>query len=1654
MHLSLPSNKAPYPHHQQSSEDTAMSYPTGTVSSSLVTADSQYNHDPSLFYGNNSSSSSSHYSSTSTSSPSNVNTQMSHHNPSYPTQQQPQPQQQPSYLASMQPNSTVPLISSPLALNYNSQPTATSSSSSSTNGSSNRTTGYSFRSRNRRDSFQNANNNTNNNNNNSMAFSPPSSYNSPGIASGLTFQPNNNSYSNQRYSHLLSPVAGSVTTGLGSNNSRTRCLSSSSVDSNTSTSTFGFSRLTPAMASMSVQQQQQASATTSPYQSYSSSPQAASGFNQHYQSNLGSPMYPYQSQYAQVPYGSFSTAASAVYEASSPTATSDMLYSTGSNHFGHVTSTPSQSYHSPPRASFLKHGSTTSPYSHTPMASSPPYYEQDPTRLLQQLELNSPAASGMGSRPFDHHSSYGHHQAPPNEYGSYNTGDSSEMSGDHSHGLGIVGGMVGDSAESHNDSSSGPTAAGEGTSEEPRMVLGDDGKTQLFPCGQCEKVFTTKSNLKRHLENVNIHNTPYERRRDQKRWQGHEKKHASREETTLRMRRWREANREKNKFNDMRCRVYRIAKDKFGLEDTDEKEAWIQAEIEKRKGMLLLRHSRKAEWKGMNLNNGSGSNVHDGTSGSLTDGTKYPTGSSSSPFFLYGSPQVTGYDSQGQPIYSSSQPEAYKDTSLKDGDRTFIELLKSEHVPRRRRSRQAMNATVTKAQPFNQTVPSNAPESNILGSPEVMNDEHYAPFGLMKGMLSSSSLLGLGQGLSHSNFGSSVSLSQRGPPDQKKRRNRKQRSISEKKSMFRRRVVTGTSSTSLAGAGSSGLYDSTYLETDQRLQDLYQGVYQTRSLSQALLLNKDQERAQTSSDAMETIVSDLEIGHPRQSSTSSSSTAGSLYADRTELSGWIDWQNPQSASANSNASANASRQYPFPEMTFVPTHPLRDRKSLAKAAGIKIDIPSHQNQLGMNSDWIMMEVATGDDMVGGSATSVASSTNSQLKSPLSAASSMQSPMLEFGANDSAKGLSPEIHSSNGASSTKARVVHKAASHEMFSGLPSTASGAQYPYQSFYGASLTVSGQSQQPTLAQQAQVRSLALARSQGLAPNSTAAEIDYFTTLVLPGAGDISVSSAGSATSAGNGNVPNYLAKQQVNLRRHSTQLSNLSTCLPAVTMGMSMGGSPTGLSRSNSSSHNGQSCGPNDNNPSSLLPEIASLIAESDQERAREHAKKQQITVPMGPGTMAATFYPFPTTTAAPNNNTFSGIYTPFTFGDTQANTLPSIPDRVLGGDRSKLITPAHPHTMGDIMLTVGGGGEGMDVIGINNARKNPLENDDDDAMNEDGDEYQMNAPSGQTHNIGGTPTTMNAAPGALQSSTSELMHDLMSHMQMMPEDSNMFGVEGDSSLAPSGLATSSSFKGTHRITRSGSSFASISRMSIDGVSANVAPGGSDMERSGSSGWWPGGGAQMSSTPTTSTTAATVMATSQSKTTLSSSLSTLSTASTSSSGTGSGAPAAEFAGRTASVSSKRSISGSTGATLEPAPTSSKGEKSKGSGKDALSHNTVTESAKKPPLSTTSGFSKNKKNGSSGSSIGSLFSSSFSNMTASLTSKKKRYSSSGLSQQLADSSERAKGESEKKSNKGEKHSLSPSPSSTAFRPGHPRRSSSILDEFAEVMLKVATKKP
>ncbi|CAO3595636.1 unnamed protein product [Absidia cylindrospora] len=114
-----------------------------------------------------------------------------------------------------------------------------------------------------------------------------------------------------------------------------------------------------------------------------------------------------------------------------------------------------------------------------------------------------------------------------------------------------------------------------------------DDFTRVYSCTQCPKMFATRSNLKRHMENPNIHNIPYVRSRDQKRWKGHAKKVVSKEETTERMRKWRAENREKNRQNDLRCRVYRLAKFKFGNEDSMEKQTFIRDEITRRLGRRI-----------------------------------------------------------------------------------------------------------------------------------------------------------------------------------------------------------------------------------------------------------------------------------------------------------------------------------------------------------------------------------------------------------------------------------------------------------------------------------------------------------------------------------------------------------------------------------------------------------------------------------------------------------------------------------------------------------------------------------------------------------------------------------------------------------------------------------------------------------------------------------------------------------------------------------------------------------------------------------------------------------------------------------------------------------------------------------------------------------
>lgn len=54
------------------------------------------------------------------------------------------------------------------------------------------------------------------------------------------------------------------------------------------------------------------------------------------------------------------------------------------------------------------------------------------------------------------------------------------------------------------------------------------------------------------------------------------------------MRKWRAENRDKNKRNDLRCRVYRLARQRFGESDCSAKQAFIREEIAKRLGRRMI----------------------------------------------------------------------------------------------------------------------------------------------------------------------------------------------------------------------------------------------------------------------------------------------------------------------------------------------------------------------------------------------------------------------------------------------------------------------------------------------------------------------------------------------------------------------------------------------------------------------------------------------------------------------------------------------------------------------------------------------------------------------------------------------------------------------------------------------------------------------------------------------------------------------------------------------------------------------------------------------------------------------------------------------------------------------------------------------------------
>ncbi|KAF8937200.1 hypothetical protein BGZ58_003102 [Dissophora ornata] len=579
------------------------------------------------------------------------------------------------------------------------------------------------------------------------------------------------------------------------------------------------------------------------------------------------------------------------------------------------------------------------------------YSEQDDAKLSQShFESSSPSSGpeASGTHPFDYSDQY---QQPQAQY----YGQQAQQ------GLGILvsGGMTRNMSSSpdNNDGDDGHQQQQEQqqssmkrstsatgvlqTADDIHAVIGKDGKTLVYICPKCDpsKEFTTKSNLKRHLENKNIHNTPYERRRDQKRWQGHEKKQVSRDETTLRMRKWRNCNPEKNRFNDMRCRVYRNARKIYGDSYTEAKEEYIRSEIERRKQNMIIRNSRRAEWANQAVTSGSSVGESSPSPSASPISAANPGGLSfqmPETAFMFTNPyNVTSSLVSGQqiPAYSSADDDASptqdysKSEKQKPDESKFLQDLKENRLPPRRRSRSAMhtpagNSAGASENTYSASTPIVSTSSAIFGS------RGESPFGCLTSFENS---------LASDAFDYSASSLQ-----QQTIRRRKQRCATENADILRHGNSFG------------------YMDSNQQLQILEQ-KYNSGSIAQG------QESLESVVEAMEINQAMRLVTNVGSATVAPTAHAGGLYGDR-DASAWLTPSAAYHNLAGSTQPEDGSRGFPFPV--------IRDRKELARAAGIRLDIPN-QHHLGPQH-WISGISGTGsaalaDDMVGGSATSLESS---------------------------------------------------------------------------------------------------------------------------------------------------------------------------------------------------------------------------------------------------------------------------------------------------------------------------------------------------------------------------------------------------------------------------------------------------------------------------------------------------------------------------------------------------------------------------------------------------------------------------------------------------------------------------------------------------------
>ncbi|KAG0257281.1 hypothetical protein BG011_004048 [Mortierella polycephala] len=606
------------------------------------------------------------------------------------------------------------------------------------------------------------------------------------------------------------------------------------------------------------------------------------------------------------------------------------------------------------------------------------------------------------------------------------------------------------------------------STEDIQPILGKDGKTMVYICPMCTnttKEFTTKSNLKRHLENKNIHDSPYERKRDQKRWQGHEKKKPDKTQNNMRMRSWRHRFPEKNRLNDMRSRVNKKATKIFGEADTPAKKEFIAAERERRTQMMRMRNSRRSEWVNQTSGTGcsrtascdsespstspssasafqiSNTDFAFATSNAFSQGLQNDNVSS-----MVGSQQMSDFSTTADSL--SNVNDASMDDKSLSSDNRFYSGLTS-----RLRSRSAMNS------PLSIRTQLKNPSAVVTTAAETtsgLSATSQYPFFASN---SFSSVPDSDSRLFSSSFGYQVPTLQVPVSSLSERRAKKQRAATDNPDMFRQSqgFVTAEGSTGLGGyngvVDGSSFQGGSYMDSNQQLQMLQQKYY-PEAIPQTLMTSKNNGTQQSQSQSqlekqqqqsMDSVIEGMEIGQAMDlvTGTTSASTvvSGGIYGDR-DASAWLS---PSAAyrnnSMHSSMNIDDTRGYPFPSV------PARDHKDMARASRIPQQQQQRQQQLHLNSQWIhnmnSRAAPTGsDDLVSGSATSLDSPINSNHEqSPaLSLAgvhSSSQSPMLpasfpNVGSEDSISIGALNHNSGNNICSAMVTKASKGSSLEVFS----------------------------------------------------------------------------------------------------------------------------------------------------------------------------------------------------------------------------------------------------------------------------------------------------------------------------------------------------------------------------------------------------------------------------------------------------------------------------------------------------------------------------------------------------------------------------------------------------------------------------------------------